>query len=144
MNRALCDALNGILERARSPRRAPRTLGTLAGATWLAALVAVSAITAAHASSVWFGLAAPAITGGMWFAYALQTNLACAEVAQLGADSPALAAPRLSPLQRERGPGVWTAVGVFAMLLLGLACWTFLTPAPRSDVHVGQPAGHTP
>jgi len=52
-------------------------------------------------------------------------------VARIGDDPATLGAPRLSQLQRQRGPGVLAAIGLGLFIVLGLACWQLLAPGER-------------
>ncbi len=135
VNAALCDTMNGILERTGSSRRAPRLLGGIAGAAWLGSLVIASAFVSAGRTAGWafylLTLLAPAVTGGLWFTYMLRCDLARSVVASLRDRPNALGTPRLSQIQRESGPGVGTAIALWGLVVFGLACWQFLTPVPR-------------
>jgi len=144
VNVALCGTLDGILERARSHRRAPRALGMIASFAWLASLVVGPAMAAAHRPiTVVESVLSPAVTSGLWLAYMVQCDRARDAVARLMDDPATLGAPRLSPIQRERGPGVLAAIGLGLLVILGLACWQILDPgtaAPAGGKHAQPPA----
>jgi hypothetical protein len=130
VNLALCDTLNGILTRARSSLRAPRTLALTAGAAWLGTIVLNAAVRAAQHWSLASGLSlvTPALTGCLWLAYMVRCDQARDAVTQLGDSVGTLGAPRLSELQRQRGPGVLAVIGLCLLIPLGLACWQLLSP----------------
>jgi hypothetical protein len=133
VNAALCDTLNGILERARSERRAPRTLGIAAAGTWLGSFVVAAAAVAAHRTiPVPIIIGMPVVPGSLWLAYMVQCDAARHEVARLGDRVEALGAPKLSPLQRTKGPNAFVAIGGFVFLfVVFLAIWQLLAPAER-------------
>jgi hypothetical protein len=131
VNLALCDTLNGILTRARSTRRAPRTLAMTATAAWLGSFVLVTAVQAARNWSLaaWLREILPVVTGSLWLAYMVKCDQARDEVARLGDSLATLGAPRLSELQRQRGPSALAVIGLCLLIPLGLACWQLLSPA---------------
>jgi hypothetical protein len=133
VNLALCDTLDGILVRARSDRRAPRVLAIAAGAGWLGSFVLSAALSAAHRPvTIVQWLLTPAVTGGLWFAYAIQCDRARDAVARLGDRADSFGAPRLTQLQRQRGPSVLATVGLFVVLFVGfLVVWQLLAPGDR-------------
>lgn len=143
VNLALCGTLDGILERARSDRRAPRALAIIASSTWLASFVVSFAVTAAHRSFTGIeSVAIPVVTSGLWLAYMVQCDRARDAVARLGDDVATLGAPRLSPIQRQRGPGIPAAIGLMLLIVLGLACWQIMDPgdARTRGKHAQPPA----
>ena len=78
VNVALCDTLDGILQRACSPRRAPRTLGVVASAVWLETRVVGAAIRGRHvedaAHRLGVDLVVVTLTGGLWLAYMIRCD----------------------------------------------------------------------
>jgi hypothetical protein len=134
VNLALCDTLDGILARRGDGRRAPRILAAVAGAVWLGSYALAAAIVAANRSEALVSILLPAVTGGLWLVYMLRCDQVRDTVARIGPDAIARVPPRLSQLQRQRGPGVLAIIGLCLLIVLGLACWQVLSPgdpAPR-------------
>ncbi len=134
-NVALCDTLNGILERGSSSRRAPRILGIVANAAgWVSFVLRVTTRLPGQPRSTAVDVV-PLLVDALWFAYMVLCDHARESVARLG-ERAVLGAPRLSAIQRTRGPGAIAAVGFIALALLGLACWQILSPNnPRAASH---------
>jgi hypothetical protein len=131
INLALCNTLDGMLERTRESRRAPRTQAVVAWAGWLGSYVVSAAATAAHRQTLLVSILTPAVTGGLWLAYMLECDRARDAVARIGDDPARLGAPRLSQIQRQRGPGWLAAVALGVFLLLCLVVWQILAPGER-------------
>jgi hypothetical protein len=146
INSALCETLDGILERAGSPRRAPRFLAMMAPCVWLAVAVVGAAIvsrgTTVATLGVFSGLwtVAPIATGVLWVVYMVRCDSARDAVVRLAQGGGLRGAPRLSALQRTPGPGVLSIVGWCALVLLLLACWQILSPGERPPKHVDASA----
>jgi hypothetical protein len=136
VNLALCDTLDGILARRGDGRRAPRTLAAVAGAVWLGSYALAAAMVAANRFSALVSMLLPAVMGSLWLVYMLRCDQVRDIVARIGPDAVTLAPPRLSQLQRQRGPGVLAIVGLCMLIVLGLACWQVLSPGER----VSRPA----
>jgi len=135
VNLALCDTLDHLLGRARSARRAPRVLAIAAAAVWLLSFVTNAAIRlSGRAGGVPIPLVTIVVGGGLWLAYAIECDRARDEVARFLAHGGDPGAPRLSQLQRQRGPGVVAWIGLVLLGVLGIACWQVLTPAERPPV----------
>jgi hypothetical protein len=140
VNLALCDTLDHILARSRSPLRAPRVLAMTAAAVWLVSFVANAAIrTSGYAGGAPIPLVTIVVGGGLWLAYAIQCDRARDEVARFLAHGGDPGAARLSQLQRQRGPGVLGWFGLLLLVVMGLACWQLLAPAERPPVRVEPP-----
>jgi hypothetical protein len=136
MNVALCNTLDGILVSAGSERRAPRTLAIVASAMWVSFLGIDRVLAAVHevnAVNAMLSLAMGPVTPSLWFAYMLLCDRAREAVARLGADPAALGEPRLSRVQRKKGPHPVAAIAVSIIAIVGfLGCWQLLQPAePR-------------
>jgi hypothetical protein len=131
VNLALCDTLGHILSRADRHWRTARTLAVVAFCAWVSAFVLGAAQGAAGRSVTavqW--ILVPAATGGLWLAYAIVCDLARDAVVRLG--DGAIASPRLTPLQRQRGPNILLTAGLSFALLFGfLVIWQYLAPAER-------------
>jgi hypothetical protein len=132
MNRALCDTLDGILASAGSDRRAPRTLGTVACATWVTFAAIGLVLATADPLNGGAGTSMMVAQGSLWLAYMLLCDRARDEVARLAGDPSALGAPRLSRIQRKKGPHPVAAIAVSIILMVGfLGCWQILQPTER-------------
>jgi hypothetical protein len=132
VNLALCDTLNGVLRGVRSERRAPRAVLAAAAITWLGSYVVGFAVAASHRSvPLAVSLLVSGIKPGLWVAYMMLCEPAFAAVAALGDPPQRLGAPRLSQLQRERGPGAFSIVAWYLLVVFALACWQVLQPGER-------------
>jgi hypothetical protein len=134
INLALCDTLDGILASARSDRRAPRRLAIAALVGWFGGLVAATAIAMVHRPMPGFTLVMPVARAGLWVAYMFSCERTLDAVAELSARGANLGEPRLSRIQRRRGPGVVGAIAWVVVFLLGVAVYLVLVPpnhAPR-------------
>jgi hypothetical protein len=146
MNAALCDTLDGILVSAGSDRRAPRTLGIVASATWVSLMVIGALFSSAHRGlgisdrlNDTVGMALSALMGSLWLAYMILCDRAREEVARVGADPRALGAPRLSRVQRVKGAHPVAAIAVSIIAIVGfLGCWQILQPSERTP----EPSTH--
>jgi hypothetical protein len=133
MNLALCDTLDGILVAAGSDKRAPRTLAIVATTTWLVLSTLFGVLAIAHRANTAVGILLSVAIDGLWLAYMILCDRAREEVARLGADPSALGAPRLSRIQRRKGPHPVAAIAVSIIAVVGfLGCWQLLQPAERT------------
>jgi hypothetical protein len=146
INSALCETLDAILERAGSPRRAPRFLATIAPCVWLMVIVVYAAIVVRGTTVATLGVFselwtfAPIATSVLWIVYMVRCDAARDAVVRLAEGGGLRGAPRLSELQRTAGPGVLSIVGWCALVLLLLACWQILSPGERPPKHVDASA----
>lgn len=130
VNLALCRTLDGILA-GRGERRAPRTLAVVAWGVWLGWLVLATSRALAHEYSVGWAILGPSVGETLWLVYVVRCDAARDAVARLGDNPVALGAPQLSPLQRQRNPGLFAAIGLALFIVLGVACWQLLAPGDR-------------
>jgi hypothetical protein len=135
MNLALCDTLDGILVAAGSDKRAPRTLVIVATTTWLGLTALFSVLGFVHPANSLVRLALAHVIESLWIAYMFLCDRAREEVARLAADPSALGAPRLSRIQRKKGPHPVAAIAVSIIAIVGfLGCWQFLQPSERAPL----------
>jgi hypothetical protein len=140
MNLALCDTLDGILESADSGKRAPRALAVVAPAAWLSLAVLGVIVFFARGWSATVEVSIRLATEALWFAYMVLCDRAREEVARLGAGGSVLGAPRLSRIQRNKGPHPVTAIAVAIIAIVGfIGCWQLSRPVAR--VPLSSPRG---
>jgi hypothetical protein len=132
MNVALCDTLDGILTSAQSSKRAPRTLGIVASTAWLGVIALEFAFAVTGPRSTIPAVSLTIVSESLWLAYMILCDRAREEVARLGGDLSALGTPRLSRIQRKKGPHPVAAVALAIIAIVGfLGCWQVLQPSER-------------
>ncbi|HEY8091364.1 MAG TPA: hypothetical protein VIF09_26050, partial [Polyangiaceae bacterium] len=132
VNLALCDTLDGILERNGEERRAPRTLAKVAGIVWIGAYAISAAIVAVPEVRTVSSVVMPLLTGGLWLTYMVRCDEVRAAVARIGDDTARLGPPVLSKIKKEGRGRILLAVVVWVFFALWVvACWQILAPAER-------------
>jgi hypothetical protein len=123
---------------AGSDKRAPRTLAIVATTTWLVLSTLFASVTIAHRANSAVGTLSSVAIDGLWLAYMILCDRAREEVARLGPDPSALGAPRLSRIQRKKGPHPVAAIAVSIIAVVGfLGCWQVLQPSERAPASRG-------